>query len=78
MNGWQMGRTGTSLLATLCFTLAACGGGDANTDTALGDHNLVFGGQIAGGPAPVAAGADEASCVAERGREVWLRATFRM
>lgn len=37
MNGWQMGRTGTSLLATLCFTLAACGGGDANTDTAMGD-----------------------------------------
>lgn len=36
-----------------------------------------FGGQIQGGPQPGPAGSDEANCVAERGRELWIRTTFR-
>ncbi|CAN7634578.1 TonB-dependent receptor [Phenylobacterium sp. LjRoot219] len=36
-----------------------------------------FGGQIQGGPLPGPAGGDEANCVAERGREVWVRFTVR-
>ncbi|MCC6171396.1 MAG: TonB-dependent receptor [Gammaproteobacteria bacterium] len=37
-----------------------------------------FGGQIQGAAQPGAAGGDEANCVAERGREIWLRASMRM
>lgn len=36
MDGWKINRVGTSLLATLCITLGACGGGDTN-DAAMGD-----------------------------------------
>jgi putative membrane protein len=37
MNGWQMGRAGTSVLAALCVTLGACSGGDTGADSAMGD-----------------------------------------
>jgi iron complex outermembrane receptor protein len=40
-------------------------------------NGVFFGGQIAGAELPGPAGGDEASCVAERGREVWLRLTTR-
>lgn len=36
-----------------------------------------FGGQLQGGPLPGPAGGDEANCVAERGREVWVRFSVR-
>lgn len=50
----------------------------ANCFNSNSQNGVFFGGQVAGGLAPGPAGSDEASCVAERGREVWLRATLRM
>lgn len=46
----------------------------SNSNTAAG---TVFGGLIAGGPTKGPAGSDELGCVAERGREVWMRFTVR-
>ncbi|WP_129774596.1 TonB-dependent receptor [Peristeroidobacter soli] len=50
----------------------------ANCFNSNSQNGVFFGGQVAGAVLPGPAGSDEASCVAERGREVWLRATFRM
>jgi hypothetical protein len=40
-------------------------------------QNSVFGGQIAGAAAGGAAGHDESTCYAERGREVWARVSLK-
>jgi iron complex outermembrane receptor protein len=50
----------------------------ANCFNSNSQNGVFFGGQVAGGLLPGPAGADEASCVAERGRELWLRATLRL
>lgn len=50
----------------------------ANCFNSNSQNGVFFGGQISGGPLPGAAGNDEASCVAERGREVWVRLTMKL
>ncbi|TGD72510.1 TonB-dependent receptor [Mangrovimicrobium sediminis] len=40
-------------------------------------NGTIFGGQIAGGAEKGPAGSDELGCVAERGRELWVRFTLR-
>ena len=41
-------------------------------------NGVIFGGQVAGAVNPGPAGGDEAVCLADRGREVWVRFTMRM
>ena len=66
--GWDVALIRNNL--TNRITAALC----SNSNTQAG---TVFGGQLAGGPVKGAAGSDELGCVAERGREVWLRLTLR-
>ena len=67
-DGWEAALIGNNL--TNRITAALC----SNSNTQAG---TVFGGQLAGGPIKGPAGSDELGCVAERGREVWLRLTLR-
>jgi outer membrane receptor protein involved in Fe transport len=50
----------------------------ANCFNSNSQNGVFFGGQIAGAATGGPAGLDEAACVAERGREVWVRATIRL
>ncbi|MDE2410256.1 MAG: TonB-dependent receptor [Sphingomonadales bacterium] len=50
----------------------------ANCFNSNSQNGVFFGGQIAGAAAGGPAGLDEAACVAERGREVWIRATVKL
>lgn len=65
---WEVALIGNNLGDEI--TAGVC----ANTNTRNGG---VFGGQVKGGLVQGPAGGDVASCVAERGRELWLRLTFR-
>jgi iron complex outermembrane receptor protein len=67
-DGWEVALIGNNLGNRI--TAALC----SNSNT---QNGTVFGGQMAGGDTPGPAGADELGCVAERGREVWLRLTLR-
>ena len=66
-NGWEVSLLGNNLTNKL--TSGSC----SNSNLQNGSF---FGGQIQGGPLPGPAGDDEANCVADRGREVWIRAKF--
>lgn len=67
-SGWEISLLGNNL--TNKITSGSC----SNSNLQNGSF---FGGQIQGGPLPGAAGSDEANCVADRGREVWIRAKFK-
>lgn len=49
----------------------------SNSFNTNSQNGVVFGGQIQGGPTVGPAGNDEATMVADRGREVWIRFTMR-
>lgn len=67
-DAWEVALIGNNIGNEI--TAALC----SNSNT---QNGTVFGGQIAGGPVKGPAGSDELGCVAERGREVWLRFTIR-
>jgi outer membrane receptor protein involved in Fe transport len=67
-DAWEISLIGNNL--TNKITSANC----FNSNLQNGSF---FGGQIQGGPLPGPAGGDEANCVAERGRELWIRVTVR-
>lgn len=62
--GWEVSLLGNNI--TNKITSGSC----SNSNLQNGSF---FGGQIQGGPLPGAAGGDEANCVPDRGREVWVR-----
>lgn len=66
---WELALIGNNIEDKI--TAGAC----SNSNTQNGS---VLGGQIAGGPNKGLAGSDELGCIAERGREVWLRFTWRL
>lgn len=65
---WEVALIGSNLANKI--TTGQC----YNSNT---QNGVVFGGLISGGPTKGPAGSDEGLCVAERGREVWLRLTVR-
>lgn len=65
---WEVALIGNNLNNRI--TAALC----SNSNT---QNGTVFGGQIAGAATRGPAGADELGCVAERGRQVWVRLTLR-
>ena len=67
-DAWELALIGNNLGNEI--TAGLC----SNSNTQAG---TVFGGQLAGGPIKGAAGSDELGCVPERGREIWVRVTFR-
>lgn len=67
-DAWEVALIGNNL--TNKITASLC----SNSNT---QNGTIFGGQIFGGPVKGPAGSDELGCVAERGREVWLRLTLR-
>lgn len=67
-DAWELALIGNNLNNEI--TASLCTNSNSQSGT-------IFGGQIAGGPVKGPAGSDELYCVAERGREVWLRLTFR-
>jgi iron complex outermembrane receptor protein len=67
-DAWEVALIGNNLGNEI--TAGLC----SNSNT---QNGTVFGGQLAGGPIKGAAGSDELGCVPERGRELWLRVTFR-
>jgi len=67
-DAWEVALIGNNLSNEI--TAGLC----SNSNT---QNGTVFGGQLAGGPVQGAAGSDELGCVAERGREVWLRVMFK-
>ena len=66
--GWELALIGNNLSNEITASLCS----NSNTQ-----NGTVFGGQLSGGPVKGPAGSDELGCVAERGREVWLRLTLR-
>ncbi len=68
-NKWELAVIGNNITNEL--TAALC----SNSNTRNG---TIFGGQLAGGPQKGPAGSDELGCVAERGREIWVRLTWRL
>jgi iron complex outermembrane recepter protein len=68
-NRWELSLIGNNLndkiITPFCFNTNAQNGG-------------VLGGLIAGGPVKGPAGSDEAFCMPNAGREVWLRLTVRL
>lgn len=66
---WELALIGTNLGNEI--TAAVC----SNSNTANG---TIFGGQLAGGSEKGPAGSDELGCIAERGRELWVRLTWRL
>lgn len=66
---WELALIGNNLEDRI--TAGSC----SNSNTQNGS---ILGGQIAGGPTKGPAGSDELGCIAERGREVWLRFTWRL
>jgi iron complex outermembrane receptor protein len=67
-DAWELAFIGNNLNNKL--TAGLC----SNSNT---QNGTVLGGQIAGGPTKGPAGSDELGCVAERGRELWIRVTVR-
>ena len=67
-DAWEIALIGNNLGNEI--TAGLC----SNSNT---QNGTILGGQLAGGTAKGAAGSDELGCVAERGREIWLRVTFR-
>lgn len=67
-DAWEVALIGNNLSNEI--TAGLC----SNSNT---QNGTVFGGQLAGGPVKGPAGSDELGCVPERGREVWLRLTFK-
>jgi iron complex outermembrane receptor protein len=67
-DAWEVALIGNNLSNEV--TAGLC----SNSNTQNGS---IFGGQLAGGPVKGPAGSDELGCVPERGREVWLRLTFK-
>ena len=65
---WEVALIGNNLSNEITASLCS----NSNTQ-----NGTVFGGQLAGGPVQGPAGSDELGCVAERGREVWLRFSFK-
>ena len=61
---WEVSLVGNNLANKI--TSGSC----SNSNLQNGSF---FGGQIQGGPLPGPAGGDEANCVPDRGREVWVR-----
>lgn len=68
-DAWEVALIGNNLTDKL--TSANC----FNSNLQNGSF---YGGQIQGGPLPGPAGGDEANCVTERGREVWVRFTVKL
>jgi iron complex outermembrane receptor protein len=67
-DAWELAFIGNNLNNKI--TAGLC----SNSNT---QNGTIFGGQIAGGPTKGPAGSDELGCVAERGRELWIRVTVR-
>ena len=67
-DAWEVALIGNNLGNEI--TAGLC----SNSNT---QNGTVFGGQLAGGPVKGPAGSDELGCVAERGREIWIRLTYR-
>ena len=67
-DAWELALIGNNISDEI--TAGLC----SNSNT---QNGTVFGGQLAGGPVKGPAGSDELGCVPERGREIWLRITFR-
>lgn len=68
-DAWELAAIGNNL--TNKIVAGTC----SNSNTQNGS---IFGGQITGGTTKGNAGDDEAACVPQRGREVWLRLTVRL
>ena len=66
---WEVALIGNNLGNEI--TAGVC----SNSNT---QNGTIFGGQLAGGETKGPAGSDELGCVAERGREIWLRLTLRL
>ena len=66
---WEVALIGNNLEDKI--TAGVC----SNSNTANG---TILGGLIAGGPVKGPAGSDELGCIAERGREFWVRFTWRL
>lgn len=66
---WEVALIGTNLANKI--TSGNCFNSNLQNGSFLG-------GQVQGADLPGPAGGDEANCVAERGREIWLRASMRM
>ncbi len=66
---WEIALIGKNLEDEI--TAGVC----SNSNT---QNGTIFGGQVAGGAAQGPAGSDELGCVAERGRELWVRFTLRL
>jgi outer membrane receptor protein involved in Fe transport len=49
----------------------------SNCSNSNAQNGTLFGGQVQGAALPGPAGGDEANCIAERGREVWIRVTTK-
>ncbi|MFV8816654.1 TonB-dependent receptor [Haliea sp. E17] len=66
---WEVALIGNNLEDEI--TAGVC----SNSNT---QNGTIFGGQISGGAAQGPAGSDELGCVAERGRELWVRFSLRL
>ena len=66
---WELAVIGNNLTNELITP--TCSNGNSQNGT-------IFGGLISGAPDKGPAGSDEASCIVERGRSVWVRATFKL
>jgi iron complex outermembrane receptor protein len=67
-DAWEVALIGNNLNNEI--TTASCVNADSQNGT-------VFGGQLSGVATKGVAGSDELTCIAERGREIWVRFTFR-
>jgi outer membrane receptor protein involved in Fe transport len=67
-DAWEVALIGNNLNNEI--TTASCVNANSQNGT-------VFGGQLSGVATKGPAGSDELACIAERGREVWIRFTFR-
>jgi iron complex outermembrane receptor protein len=67
-NAWELALIGNNLNNRI--TTASCVNANSQNGT-------VFGGQLSGVAVKGVAGSDELTCIAERGREVWIRFTLR-
>lgn len=68
-NKWEVALIGNNIEDKI--TSGVC----SNSNTANG---TILGGLIAGGPNKGPAGSDELGCIGERGRELWIRLTWRL
>lgn len=66
---WEIALIGKNLEDEI--TAGVC----SNSNT---QNGTIFGGQVSGGATQGPAGSDELGCVAERGRELWVRFTLRL